>query len=149
MKLKAEVSRSWMCLEQPEFVRFSLLNPILDRDSEHCAPLGTAQPSCAAPGVSCPRDVTMPWDGAAADPHQLPGLDGRAAVLREKAGAGQCKESAATPVSKLLGHRCCTPQMCRDLHPSSDPGVLGSSCPHQQQPKKVPKPASTAATTGC
>lgn len=63
-----------MCLELPEFVGFSLLlKLILGRDSEHCAALGLPSPPVLQPslGVSCPADLTMPWDGAAADPPRV------------------------------------------------------------------------------
>lgn len=139
-----------MCLELPEFVGFSLsLKPILDRDSEHWVPLGTAHPSCATaqPGGILPHRSEHALGWGSSRSCRLPGcagLDGRAGVLREKARAGQCKKSAAAPVGRLLGQRGCTPQMCRALPlpwahcTMSFPDVVGSSCPHQQQTKKSP-----------
>lgn len=79
VKLKTEVLGSRVCLELPEFAGFRLLlEPVLGRDSEHCAPLGTAQ-AWGCPGVG--QEVPG-WAG----------LQGRAGALRQRARAGRCEK---------------------------------------------------------
>lgn len=151
VKLKTEVSGSWVCLELPEFPGFSLLlKPIPGRDSQHCTPLGTALPSCATaqPGgaLSHRPGHALGWGSSRSPPAARVCRAGWKGWSAQRKGSGRSVQEVS---SKPRGEAAWAEmlQMCRALplcpghtppRPYSDPDVLGSSCPHQQQPKKSP-----------
>lgn len=146
VKPKIEESGSWVCLELPEFLGFSLLlKPLLDRTGSTVHPWALPSPPVLQPSleIPCPRALTMPWDGAAADPHQLQGVQGWMEGLEcserrlGQVGAGSQQQR---PWGGCLGrgaahHRCVPRAHCTHVLPLT---LIRSSCPHQQQPKKSP-----------
>lgn len=141
VKLKTEKSGSWVCLELPEFLGFSLLlKLILDRTASTVHPWGlpTLPVLQLSLEESCPRDLPMPWDGAAADPHQLPGCAGKSSEKRlgqVRAGNEQQPSWGGCLGRDAAQHRCVPWAHSTHVLPLT---LIGSSCPHQQQPKKSP-----------